>query len=182
RVKRHMFVYGKRIPGQYHSDRIECLGKERPPPDKQQVTGGYIYCGSLSIEQPPRFGSIEIADVSTASFRAARCVVEEVTPVGEELRQTVTYMTGRVRAGHVHTRIPGQLSSSCGDSADRTEQRRRIEYRVIVVPRAAASARHRQYSDRPAVNIDPLELVVCKESDRGAIRRPERTRRAVGPF
>src|SRR2546427_728197 len=128
-----------------------------------------IYCGRIHIEQPLVCRTVKLTDILRSGFDAARHVVQEVTPIGQELRKTVTrllpFNSGECR----------RLATGGGDAEDRTCIIRREQDRTIAIPCATQRVWGRR--DRPhqsAVKIDPFEPAAREETNGPAVRRPER--------
>src|SRR5262245_57311602 len=124
----------------------------------------------------------KIANVHAARIHTAADVVEKVTVIGKELREPMRSLAGTFYARHVCPSRCGASPCRCGDSADWTEQRARIEDCALAIPRAPATQRGSELSDSAAPDVHRLQPAVCKETNRGAVGRPERARCEIGPL
>ena len=129
-----------------------------------------IHRGKIRVEQSARLRCVKLTDIDAVRYRP----VEEMTAIGEELRQVVPTLLcakSRRRRG---------VATAVRDSTDRSAQPRKQDD-AVAAPRPAGTPRGiRQPPWRSAVDANLFELTVGKEPHGSAVWRPEREGGPVG--
>src|SRR5439155_5535707 len=90
--------------------------------------------------------------------------------IGQKLRESMVHLTRRIELGDGN-----RLTTRSCNSGQRTRKVRRKQDRAIRAPGTAAARRSvGQELQRPARDVDAIELVGGKETDRAAVGGPER--------
>src|SRR5262245_50050561 len=111
--------------------------------------------------------TVKVADIDAMGFRSALHVVQEVMPVGKELRKSVTCLLRGFRS---------RKRRWCTSRSGNAEYRRLAgdrskDDRAVVVPRAATSPGGvRENLHGSTVNVEPLQFSFREEANRLAIR------------
>src|SRR5262245_7640286 len=133
-----------------------------------------VHRGEIRVEQPERLRAVKLTDIDPVRFATTGRPVEEVTAIGEELRQVVpALLCAKSRCW------PG-VATAVRDSKDRSAQRRKQDD-AVAAPRSAEPPRGiRQRLWHAAGDPGLPELTVRKERHGLAVRRPEREGGTVG--
>src|SRR6516162_5361396 len=117
-----------------------------------------------------RLFGFQICPKHTPRLRTTPGVKQKMPAVWKEVREQMSCRTRRVEIGHCYDRSTDRFDAKNGRVGGRREQNHSIAVpRCTVTPCGAGEDLH-----SAVCNIDTFKLVLGKEADRPAVRRPER--------